>query len=121
MSDRIMFNCTHGKEDPERAILPFMAANIAAMAGEEVAVVCTIDAAWLGTRGGTDGIEKEGLPKLGDLYGQFVGNGGEVWLCNACTKPRGITEADLSEGASIVGAAKVVEEIIAGAKSIAFA
>jgi predicted peroxiredoxin len=121
MSERIMFNCTHGKDDPERAILPFMAANIAAAAGQTVSVVCTIEAVWLGTIGGDEGIVKDGLAEFSQLYDDFVANGGEVWLCSACTKPRGITEEQLKPGASIVGAAQVVEEVVAGARSVAFA
>lgn len=27
---RLIFNCTHGKDDAERATLPFIAANVAA-------------------------------------------------------------------------------------------
>ena len=121
MSDGILFNCTHGKDDAERATLPFVAANVAATAGQEAVVVCTIDAVWSGTTGRTDGIEANGLPGLGDLYGEFVGNGGQVWLCGACTKPRGITDEHLAKGATIVGAAKVVEEVVNGAKTFAFA
>lgn len=121
MSDLMMFNCTYGKDDPERATLPFIAANIAATAGQRAAVVCTIEAAWLGTSGYVDGIQAEGLPPLAKVFSEFVANGGEVWLCNACTKPRGITEADCVEGASIVGAARVVEELASGAKAVSFA
>lgn len=121
MSDKLIFNCTHGKEDPERATLPFVAANVAATAGQEAVVLCTVEAVWLGTAGGTDGIAQPGLPVLNDLYTEFVENGGQVWLCGACTKPRGITEDALAKGAAIVGAAKVVEEVVAGAKTIAFA
>jgi predicted peroxiredoxin len=121
MSDLLMFNCSHGKEDPERAILPFIAANVAATASQKVAVVCTIEAVWLGTEGGTAGIEKDGLPPLSQAYGELVGNGGEVWLCQTCTKPRGITEDRLAKGASIKGAAKVVRELVDGAKAINFA
>lgn len=121
MSEKMLFNCTNGKESPERAILPFVAANIAATAGQEAVVVCTIDAVWLGTEGGTAGVESPGLPALSDLLSEFVSNGGEVWLCGACTKPRGITEDKVVKGAKIVGAAKVVEEIINGAKAVAFA
>ncbi len=121
MSEKMIFNCTHAKEDPERATLPFVAANIAATAGQDSVVLCTIDAVWLGTEGGTEGIAYEGLPALGDLYAEFVDNGGQVWLCGACTKPRGITEDQVSKGATIVGAAKVVEEVVAGAKTVAFA
>jgi predicted peroxiredoxin len=121
MSDKILFNCTHGQDDPERATLPFVAANVAATAGQEAVVVCTIDAVWLGTTGGTDGVQATGLPALADLYSEFVDNGGQVWLCGACTKPRGITEEHLQKGATIVGAAKVVEEVVNGAKTMAFA
>jgi predicted peroxiredoxin len=121
MTEKLIFNCTHGKEDPERATLPFVAANIAATAGQEAIVLCTIDAVWLGTDGGTDGIAQPGLPALGDLYGEFVDNGGQVWLCGACTKPRGIGEEGLAKGATIVGAAKVVEEVVSGARTVAFA
>jgi len=121
MSEKMIFNCTYGKDDPERATLPFLAANIAATAGQEAVVLCTIEAVWLGTQGGTDGIAYPGLPALDDLYREFVGNGGQVWLCGACTKPRGIGEGHLREGSIIIGAAKVVEEVIAGAKTVAFA
>lgn len=121
MSEKILFNCTHGKDDPERATLPFVAANVAATAGQEAIVVCTIDAVWLGTAGGTEGVQATGLPALSDLYAEFVDNGGQIWLCGACTKPRGITQEHVAKGATIVGAAKVVEEVVAGAKTIAFA
>jgi uncharacterized protein len=121
MSDKLIFNCTYGKDDPERATLPFVAANIAATAGQDAVVLCTIEAVWIGTEGGTDGIASQGLPVLSELFGEFVDNGGQVWLCGACTKPRGIGEEHLAKGATIVGAAKVVEEIVAGAKTVAFA
>ena len=121
MSERLIFNCTYGKEAPERATLPFLAANIAATAGQQAVVLCTTEAVWLGTQGGTTGVHSEGLPVLEQLYGEFVANGGEVWLCGACTKPRNITEDKVAVGAKIVGAAKVVEEITLGARTVAFA
>jgi predicted peroxiredoxin len=120
MNGKLIFNCTWGREEPERATLPFVAANIAATAGQEAIVLCTIEAVRLGVKGGTDGVEAAGLPKLCDLLSEFVANQGKVWLCGACTKPRGITEDQVTDGVSIVGAAKVVEEIVAGAKTVAF-
>lgn len=118
---KLIFNCTYGAADAERATLPFVAANIAAVAGQEAVVLCTIEAVRLGVRGGADGVAATGLPKLCDLMSEFAANGGKVWLCGACTKPRGITEDTLRDGAMIVGAAKVVEEVVAGAKTVAFA
>ncbi len=121
MSDKLIFNCTYGRENPERATLPFVAANVAAIAGQEAVVLCTIEAVWLGTEGGTDGLAADGFPSLSDLYREFIDNGGQVWLCGACTKPRNITDEDLAKGTTIVGAAKVVEEVVSGAKTVAFA
>jgi predicted peroxiredoxin len=121
MSDRLIFICSHGKDDPERAILPFVAANVAAMAGQQAVVMCTIEAVWLGTAGGVDGIAKEGFRPLAELLPEFIENGGEVWLCGTCTKPRNITEDQLANGAKIVGAAMVIEEVVAGAKTITYA
>lgn len=121
MENKMIFLCTHGKEDPERALLPFVAANVAAAAEMEAIVICTIDAVWLGTKDGTKGIESKDLPTMEKIYSDLVANGGKVWLCSACTKPRGITESDLAAGTSIVGAAKIVEEIANGAKATSFA
>jgi predicted peroxiredoxin len=117
---RMLFHCTHGQEDPERATLPFVAANMAAQAGQDAIVLLTVEGAWLGQRGGADKIAFEGLPRLHDLMTEFVGNGGTIWACGACTKPRGISQDELVEGASIVGAATVVEEIAAGRVPVAF-
>ena len=118
---KLIFNCSYGPADGERATLPFLAANIAAVAGQEAVVLCTVEAVRLGVRGGADGVGATGLPKLCDLMSEFVANGGKVWLCGACTKPRGITEDALRDGAAIVGAAKVIEEVVAGARTVAFA
>lgn len=121
MSGKMMFMCTHGKEDAERASLPFVAANVAATAGQDAIVVCTVEGVWLGTKSGREGIEAKGLPPVAKIYSDFIANGGKVWLCGACTKPRGISEEGLAPGAAIVGAAKIIEEIVAGAKSVSFA
>jgi uncharacterized protein len=121
MSGKLLFMCTYGKEDPERATLPYVAANVAATAGQESIVICTIEAVWLGTKNGLQGIEAKGLPPLAKLVPDFVAAGGKVWLCGACTKPRGITEEHVAHGATIVGAAKIIEEIVAGAKPVSFA
>ena len=50
MSEKLIFNCTWGREEPERATLPFVAANIAATAGQEAIVLCTIEAVRLGCK-----------------------------------------------------------------------
>lgn len=117
---KIMANCTHGKEDPERATLPFIVGNVAATADQEAVVLLTVEGTWLATKGYADGIQKAGFQPLKEVMQSFVANGGQIWACGACTKPRGITEADLIEGAKIVTAANVVEYLASGAAALDF-
>lgn len=114
---KILAHCTHGKDDPERAMLPFIVANVAASAGQEAVVLLTIEGVWLATKGYAEGIEKSGFPPLRDTLNSFLQSGGQVWACGTCVKPRGITEADLIEGAKIVTAAYVVEYLAQGGVS----
>jgi uncharacterized protein len=117
---KLMINCTHGQEDPERATLAFVVGNVAASAAQEAVVLLTIDGAWNATRGYADNICKEGFQPLREVMQSFVTNGGQIWVCGACAKPRGITDKDLVEGARIVTAASAVEYLASGAASLSF-
>lgn len=116
----ILINATHGPEDAERATLAFVVANVAATADQEAIVLLTIDGAWLAVRGRADGVAAPGLPRLADVMASFCAAGGRIWACGACTKPRGIGEADLVDGATIVTAAQVVELLATGTASVSF-
>lgn len=117
---KIMVNATHGNEDAERATLPFVVGNVAATADQEAVVLLTIEGVRLATYGYADGIHKEGFAPLKDVIRQFLDNGGQLWACGACTKPRGISEAELIPGAKIVTAANVVEFMASGASTLSF-
>jgi uncharacterized protein len=117
---KLLVNCTHGAEDPERATLAFVVGNVAASADQDAVVLLTIEGVWLATRGYADSIHKEGFQPLRDVIQAFVANGGQIWACGACAKPRGITEAQLIAGAKIVTAAQVVERLTSGAASMDF-
>jgi predicted peroxiredoxin len=116
---RMLFHCTHGRDDPERAIVPFIAANVAAASGQEAVVLLTVEGAWLCRRGYAETVAADGFPSLAELLASFVEAGGELWGCSACTTPRGITEADLVDGAQIVGAATIVAAVADGAVPVA--
>jgi predicted peroxiredoxin len=120
MPAKILVNCTHGKEDSERATLSFVVGNVAATADQEAVVLLTIEGVRLATKGYADGVHKEGFQPLNDVIQSFVTNGGKVWACGSCTKPRGITEADLIAGVKIVTAANVVEYMASGASTLNF-
>jgi predicted peroxiredoxin len=120
MAATVMTHCTHGREDPERATLPFIVGNVAASADQQTIVLLTIEGVWIATKGYADAIQKEGFPPLKEIIESFIENGGEIWACGACTKPRGITEGDMIPGARIVTAAMVVEQLAGGANALCF-
>ena len=117
MANPLLIHCTSGKEDAERAILPFIVGNVAVTADKEATIFLTIEGVRLATEGYAEQVNKEGFPPLKEIINSFIANGGKIWCCGACTKPRGITEADLIEGAKIVTAANLVEELVNGAIS----
>ena len=111
---RFLAQATHGRNDPERATLPFIVANVAASADQEAIVLLTIDGVWLATKGYADDIHHEGMPPLREVVASLLANGGEIWACGACTKPRGITDDHLIEGARIISAVDFVAELASG-------
>jgi predicted peroxiredoxin len=116
----LLIHCTHGREDPERATLAFIVGNVAASADQDVVMLLTIDGVWLATQGYADEIHKEGFPPLSEVIQSFRSNGGHIWACGTCTKPRGIAEGQLIDGAKIVTAANVVERLMSGAATLDF-
>ena len=120
MTPAIIVNCTQGRDEPERATLSFVVGNVSAMADQPTVVLLTIDGVWLATQGYADDIAHAGMPPLKEVMASFVAAGGQIWTCGACAGPRGITAADLVDGATIVTAAMVVEAMVGGAKTLSF-
>lgn len=118
MAKPLLVNCTHGKEDAERATLPFIVANVAASADQPSIVFLTAEAVRIVTTGYADEIRAHGMTPLADVLKAYLGNGGVVWACAACTGPRGITAADLVAGAQIVTAVNLVERLVEGAVTL---
>lgn len=111
---RFIAQATHGLDDPERATLPFVVANVAASAEQEAIVLLTIDGVWLATKGYADDIHHPGMQPLREVIASLLAAGGEIWACGACTKPRGITDEQLIEGARIISAVEFVAELASG-------
>jgi predicted peroxiredoxin len=113
-----MIHNTQGKEGVERASLAFVVGNTALSSGQEATVLLTIEGVWVATKGYAEGLQADGFEPLAALVQKFVQNNGRLWVCGACSKPRHITEADLVEGAQIIGAAAAVEALVNGAQTL---
>ncbi|HSR20169.1 MAG TPA: DsrE family protein [Anaerolineales bacterium] len=118
--NKILIHTTHGKENIERASLAFVVANAGLSAGQDATMLLTIDAVWLATRHGADRLQADGFAPIAETMANFIRNGGHLWVCGACMKPRNITAEQLIEGAQVVGAATAVEAMVGGANTLSF-
>ena len=117
---QVMLHNTHGKDDVERASLAFLVGNVARSSNQEATVLLTIEGVWVATKGYIEGLQADGFAPLSELVQQFVQNGGRLWVCGACAKPRNITSDNLIEGAEIIGAATAVEALVGGAQTLSW-
>ena len=117
MSEKYLINCAHGAEDAEKATIAFILAFTSSKTNE-TAVFVTSGATELVTRN-RPSVQATGYEPLSGLVDGFVENGGSIWLCPACAKAKGVTEADLIPGVEIAGAPKTMAYLADGAKTLA--
>jgi len=115
---KFLVNCQDGPGHPERATIAFILA-VTASKTAETAMFVTSDAAALCVKGGADVVAAEGYEPLRDLMATYLANGGQIWLCPACAKAKGLTQGDLVEGVEIAGAPRTMAFLAGGAKLLA--
>ncbi len=120
MTPSILVNCTHGREDAERATLSFVIGNVSATADQPTAVLLTCEGVGSARTGTPMTSSSPACPSCATCSRRSSTAGGEIWACGTCTGPRGITDADLDPGARIVTAAMVVEAMVGGARTLSF-
>lgn len=120
MAGRFCVSLTNAKNDPDRATVAFVVANAAVASEKETLVFLSIEGVRLAVQGGADGVHEAGFSPLKDLMDGFVKGGGKLYVCSPCFKKRGLDEARLIPGATIVGGAKLVEFLSGGSPCITY-
>ena len=108
----LVIKCTAGIEEPERCNQAFTVAAAAVASGARVSLWLTGEAAWFGVPGRAEEFRLEHAGSLAESR-DLVAEHGRLVVCSQCAARRGITEADLVEGAQISGAAAFAEEVLA--------
>jgi predicted peroxiredoxin len=117
---KLMISVTHSSDNTDKATVGFVVANASAASGVDTVVVLFVEGVRLCQKGFADNIHETGFSPLKQLMGDFVGAGGKIWVCSPCFKKRGLDEAKLIEGATIVGGAKAVEFLTTGGSALTF-
>lgn len=107
LENKLLILCTHAKDDEEKANLAFVIGVAAQAADTDVRIFLALDATYLVTKGYIDDIHIAGHPPLRELFDLYLSNGGTLFTCLPCVKRRGISEADLIDGAVLVGVAEL--------------
>jgi len=101
---KVLINLATGFEDGERVLIALLVATAAQQQGKDVRIWATKDAVRLGLPGQMAGVVCKGCPSLEGLFEQFIGAGGELWLCPICLNSRDLAEAERVSGTEVVGA-----------------
>lgn len=110
--EKIVIIGTHAGEDPDRATLPFVVANAAMAMDVKTTVILQGDAVTLAVKGAGEKIQGIGFPPLKELMASYFAQGGQILLCTPCIKGRNIAPESLVGSASLVAAARVVQECL---------
>ncbi len=111
-SEKIVIFATHGSEDPEKATIPFVIGNAALAMDVPVTIVLQAGGVTLVQNGCYEHIVAPGFDPLQKLVGSFVEFGGKLFVCIPCIESRRIAPDLLVEGAELVKAARIVNEVL---------
>jgi predicted peroxiredoxin len=119
-TEKLVFMVLHGPSHPEHATIPFVMGCAALASDVQVVLGFQADGVELVRAGGADAVEAAGFPPLAKLMADFQELGGTLLVCGPCIKSRGITAADLIEGAEVVAAGRFVAEITSATNSLVY-
>jgi predicted peroxiredoxin len=111
---------THGPENCELATIPFVMAVTAQASDVEVLMGFQGNGVMLTLKGMAERVAASGFPPLKDLLKTYIEAGGKLYVCGPCVGSRMITQQDLVQGATIVGAATFVAECVAATNVLVY-
>jgi predicted peroxiredoxin len=93
---KIMMKSAWGSDDPTKAAFPFSHGLALAEAGHEVQIFLLGEAVVLMRKVVAEAVTPVGWPKVADFLDKVAARHIPIYACGACSRARGVTEADLS-------------------------
>jgi len=107
--------------DDERSSVAWSIANTAAASDMQVTVFLVAAGVDWVRKGAADVARLNPMdPSVGEMIGNFLGNGGRILVCPPCAKVRGYAAEHLIDGATIAGAPAMLEVVNRGAGTLSF-
>jgi predicted peroxiredoxin len=117
---KITYIVTYGQDDGEKATIPFILANAAMAMDITPVIILQSNGVMLGVKGFVDKVHfKEGI-SLKQLMDNYLEAGYKLLLCGPCVQKRNLDEKDFIDGAIVVGAARVTEEVLSSVNVLTY-
>ena len=93
---KILMKSAWGSDDPTKAAFPFSHGLALAEAGHEVQIYLLGEAVVLMRKTLANQVTPVGWPAVGETLDKLSAKHVQIYACGACSRARGVTEADLS-------------------------
>lgn len=109
---KILMKTAWGSDDPTKAAFPFSHGLALAEAGHEVQIYLLGEAVVLMRKVVADAVTPVGWPTVGEFLNKIVAKHVQIYACGACSRARGVTEADLSNYGAKFGSPPIFVSLI---------
>jgi predicted peroxiredoxin len=93
---KILMKSAWGSDDPTKAAFPFLHGLALAEAGHEVQIFLLGEAVGLMRKTLANAVTPVGWPPVGETLDKVTAKHIQIYACGACSRARGVTEADLN-------------------------
>lgn len=115
---KILMKSAWGSDDPTKAAFPFLHGDALSDAGHDVQIFLLGEAVSLMRKSVVNAVVPVGWPPLAEVLGKLVTKKIPIYACGACSRARGVTEADLAEYGAKFGNPKIFVSLVEWADRI---
>jgi len=115
---KIMIKSAWGSDDTTKAAFPFLHGDALSEAGHEVQIFLLGEAVSLMRKSVANAVVPVGWPPLSEVLSKIVSKKIPIYACGACSRARGVTEADLNECGAKFGTPKLFVSLVEWADKI---
>jgi len=115
---KILMKSAWGSDDPTKAAFPFLHGDALSEAGHEVQIFLLGEAVSLMRKSVADAVVPVGWPPLSKVLSKIVSKKIPIYACGACSRARGITDADLAGYGAKFGNPKIFVSLIEWADKV---
>lgn len=115
---KILMKSAWGSDDPTKAAFPFFHGDALSEAGHEVQIFLLGEAVSLMRKSVANVVVPVGWSPLSEVLNKIVAKKIPIYPCGACSRARGVTEADLAEYGAKFGNPKIFVSLVEWADKI---